>query len=122
MSFKENINRICKQKGITLTNLVTQVKGSSAFTSAINTKGSLPKENEMVEMARILNCSVIDFFSDEEDVTEESTISSHDEDEEDIIRVYRTLSRRNRHEFMTMVYEFENRKELEGDTDLSAIG
>lgn len=109
MSFKDNINRICKQKGITLTNLVTQVKGSSAFTSAINTKGSLPKENEMVEMARILNCSVIDFFLDEEDLVTESTISPHDEDEEDLLKIYRSLDRRGKHEFMAMAYDYENK-------------
>lgn len=37
-----------------------------------------------------------------------------DEDEEDILRVYRGLSRRMKHEFMSMVYEFENRQELKG--------
>ena len=67
MSFKENINRICLERGTNLTAVVKQVKGSSSFTSSIN-KGSLPKEDEMVQMAKILNCSVIDFFMDEEDL------------------------------------------------------
>ena len=40
---------------------------------------------------------------------------SKDEDENDIVRVYRSLSRRMKHEFMAMVYEFENRQKLEGD-------
>ena len=56
MSFKENINRICLERGTNLTAVVKQVKGSSSFTSSIN-KGSLPKEDEMVQMAKILNCS-----------------------------------------------------------------
>lgn len=47
MSFKENINRICLERGTNLTAVVKEVKGSSSFTSAIN-KGSLPKEEEMV--------------------------------------------------------------------------
>ena len=42
------------------------------------------------------------------------------EDEKDILRVYRSLSRRTKHEFMAMVYEFENREELEGDKESSA--
>lgn len=114
MSFRENINRICIQRGTNLTAVVKQVKGSSSFTSAIN-KGSLPKEDEMVEMAKILHCSVLDFFMDEEDLAPQN--EPQNEDEKDILRVYRSLSRRTKHEFMSMAYEFENREELEGDKE-----
>lgn len=117
MSFRENINRICIQRGTNLTAVVKQAKGSSSFTSAIN-KGSLPKEDEMVEMAKILHCSVLDFFMDEEDLAPQN--EPQNEDEKDILRVYRSLSRRTKHEFMAMVYEFENREELEGDKKSSA--
>jgi hypothetical protein len=117
MSFRENINRICIQRGTNLAAVVKQVKGSSSFTSAIN-KGSLPKEDEMVEMAKILHCSVLDFFMDEEDLAPQN--EPQNEDEKDILRVYRSLSRRTKHEFMAMVYEFENREELEGDKESSA--
>lgn len=117
MSFRENINRICIQRGTNLTAVVKQVKGSSSFTSAIN-KGSLPKEDEMVEMAKILHCSVLDFFMDEEDLAPQN--EPQNEDEKDILRVYRSLSRRTKHEFMAIVYEFENREELEGDKESSA--
>lgn len=117
MSFRENINRICIQRGTNLTAVVKQVKGSSSFTSAIN-KGSLPKEDEMVEMAKILHCSVLDFFMDEEDLAPQN--EPQNEDEKDILRIYRSLSRRTKHEFMAMVYEFENREELEGDKESSA--
>lgn len=115
MTFAENINRICAARGTNLTALVKAVKGSSSFATAIN-KGSLPKESEMLEMARLLGCSVIDFFTDEE----EETVAPSDEDEKDILRVYRSLSRRAKHEFMSMVYEYENRQELEGDSTNSA--
>lgn len=117
MSFRENINRICIQRGTNLTAVMKQVKGSSSFTSAIN-KGSLPKEDEMVEMAKILHCSVLDFFMDEEDLAPQN--EPQNEDEKDILRVYRSLSRRTKHKFMAMVYEFENREELEGDKESSA--
>ena len=116
MSFKENINRICRKRRTNLTAVVKQVKGSSSFTSAIN-KGSLPKEDEMVQMAKILHCSVIDFFMDEEDLAPQN--ESQNEDEADILRVYRSLSRRAKHKFMSMVYEFEHREELEVDKESS---
>lgn len=118
MTFAENINRICAQKGTNLTTIVKAVKGSSSFATAINTKGSLPKESEMLEMAKLLGCSVMDFFADEEDIPQSVALS--DEDEEDILRIYRGLSRRAKHEFMSMVYEFENREELEGDKETTA--
>lgn len=121
MDFKENLKRICAERGTNMTNVVKEVKGSSSFTSAIN-KGSLPKETEMVEMAKILQCSVMDFFADEEDLVSQIKNPPRNEDEEDLIRIYRSLSRRNKHEFMSLAYEYENRKELEGDKDLSEIG
>lgn len=119
MTFAENINRICATKGTSLTTVVKAVKGSSSFATAINTKGSLPKESEMLEMAKILGCSVMDFFADEEDVPQTAAVPA-DEDEEDILRIYRGLSRRAKHEFMSMVYEYENREELEGDKETTA--
>ena len=108
MSFKENINRICKEQGTTLTALVKSMGLSTSKVSRWN-EGALPKEELMV----------MDFFADEEDL-DPAPPNPRDEDEEDILRVYRALSRRNKHEFMSMVYEFEARKELEGDSGNSA--
>lgn len=115
MPFKENINRICLQQGTNLTTVVKAVKGSSSFATSIN-NGSLPKEREMVEMAKLLHCSVIDFFMDEEDLAPKDT--PQNEDEEDLLRIYRSLSRRTKHEFMSMAYGFENREELKRDKEL----
>lgn len=126
MSFKDNINRICLERGTNLTAVIKQIKNSSSFVTRIN-NGSLPKEDEMIAMAKILHCSVIDFFMDEKDRTtqdeKDRTTQNEpkDEDEADILKIYRSLSRRNKHEFMTMVYEFENRKELEGDKESLAV-
>ena len=118
MTFKENINRICKDQGTTLTALVKSMGLSTSKVSRWN-EGALPKEELMVMLARKLNCSVMDFFADEDDLTS-APPKPRDEDEGDILRVYRGLSRRNKHEFMAMVYDFEARKELEGDNGNSA--
>ena len=61
MTFAENLNRLCRERGTSLTAIVKQVKGSSSFTTAIN-KGSLPKEDEMIQMAELLHCLVADFL------------------------------------------------------------
>lgn len=119
MTFAENINRICAARGTNLTAVIKQIKnGQSSYTTAINRKGSIPNQEDLLALAKILNCSVMDFFADEEDVNELPVVREaepQDEDERDILKVYRALSRRDKHEFMAMVYNFGDRKEYEGD-------
>lgn len=116
MLFGENLNRICKSKGTTPTALCKELGLSTSKVSAWN-NGSIPKEDVMLMLAQKLECSVMDFFADKEDLVTDVPV---DEDEEDILRVFRSLSRKGKHEFMSMVYEYENRKELEGDRDNSS--
>lgn len=113
MTFGDNLKRICKERGTTPTAIMKKWGLSTSKVSAWY-EGSLPKQEMLVRLAKELDCSVMDFFADEEDLV---AVQPHDADEEDILRVYRSLSRRNKHEFMAMVYEFENRKELEGDRE-----
>ena len=115
MTFAENINRICAERGTTLTAVIKQIKnGQSSYTTAINRRGSIPNQEELLALAKVLQCSVMDFFADDEDVCHKK-VSPENEDEEDILEVYRSLPRRAKHEFMTMVYNFADRKEFEGD-------
>ena len=55
MTFKENINRICKEQGTTLTALVKSMGLSTSKVSRWN-EGALPKEELMVMLANKLNC------------------------------------------------------------------
>ena len=113
MTFAENLKRICTMRGTNPTALCKELGLSTSKVSAWY-GGSLPKQEVMLQLAEKLDCSVMDFFADEEDLLETKPA---DEDEADILRVYRGLSRRAKHEFMSMVYEFENRQELEGDKE-----
>lgn len=117
MTFAKNINRICAERGTNLTTVVREVKGSSSFTSAIN-KGSLPKETEMVEMANMLGCTVMDFFADVGSPRTKALV--FDDDTSDILRIYYSLSRREKHEFMSMVYNFDHQDEDEDDYEKTA--
>lgn len=45
MTFKENINRICAERGTNLTAVITKVKGSSSMTTAINKKRVYPQRD-----------------------------------------------------------------------------
>ena len=75
-----------------------------------------------MRLANHLGCSVMDFFAEEDEI--HTAIKPENDDESDIIRVYRLLDRRTKHEFMTMVYEYESKAELKGDngTSDSAVG
>ena len=72
MTFRENINRICKERGTTLSAVTRSIGLSSSKVTAWN-NGSLPKEDVMLELAHVLGCSVMDFFADEEDIAPVST-------------------------------------------------
>lgn len=106
MTFRENLNRICKEKGTNLTTVMRALGISTSKVTAINT-GSLPSEKMLVSIANYLGCSVKDFFADEdEDEAHEQNLEL-DEDEKDIINVYRGLSRQEKHMFMAMVYKYD---------------
>lgn len=116
MDFATNFNRICKEKGTSPTALV---KALGVSTSKVNlwNNGSLPKQEMLIRLAQELGCSVMDFFADEDEIIAKQTAEPKDEDENDIIRVYRMLDRRAKHEFMSMVYEYEKQAEYQGDRE-----
>lgn len=125
MDFANNLKRICTERGTSPTALLKSMGVSSSKVAMWNS-GSLPKQEMLIRLAKELNCSVMDFFADEEITHTTSSIVTEpvDEDESDILRIYRSLTRRTKHEFMTQVYEFEKRQELEGDNQehQSSIG
>lgn len=110
MDFATNFKRICQEKGTSPTRVLTELGLSTNKVSLWN-KGGVPKGDVMVRLAKHLECSVMDFFADEEDLENARTISNVefalDEDEKDIIRLFRTLSRKQKHAFMMQAYEYE---------------
>lgn len=114
MNFAENLKRICTEKGTTPTALLRKM-GVATSKVAMWNSGSLPKQEMMVRLAKELNCSVMDFFADDEDIHPTSIMDTLDEDEKELVRIFRTLGRRERHEFMSTAYEFEKRAEIQGD-------
>lgn len=111
--FGKNLKRICNAQGVSPTKVVVELGFSNSKVANWN-KGSLPKAEMLVLLAERLNCSVMDFFKTEEEWNE-APQTDLDEDEKDIIRVFRSLSRRAKHEFMSSVYELEKRENLAGD-------
>ena len=107
MGFAENFNRICKDKGTTPTALLKQMGVATNKVTMWN-NGALPKQDMMVRLAAELGCSVMDFFADEGYVPQVSNVEfALDEDERDIIRLFRMLTRQQKHEFMVKAYSYE---------------
>ena len=101
MKFADNLKRLCKLKNTTPTRLCRELELSTSKVSAWY-NGALPKEKVMSQLAEKLNCSVADFFADDSEMAEATN-----DDEHDILRIYRALSRKGKHEFMAMTYRFE---------------
>jgi hypothetical protein len=107
MDFYTNFKRICDEKNTTPTGVC---KALGLSTSKVNlwSNGSLPKQEVMVVLARHLECHVMDFFADDEQAVSISNVEfALDEDEQDIIRLFRMLPRPRKHEFMVKAYEYE---------------
>lgn len=111
MDFATNFKRICQEKGTSPTRVVLELGLSSNKVNRWN-NGAMPKADIIIKLARKLDCDIFDFFEGEEDITSLRPPMSKvefalDEDEKDIIRLFRMLDRKQKHEFMTKAYEFE---------------
>lgn len=117
MRFKDNFKRICNERGTSPTALLRKMGIATSKVTMWN-NGSLPKEDMLLRLAKELNCSVMDFFMDEETLmAPEPTDVARDEDEHELLRIFRKLGRRARHEFMAVAYEYERDAELQGDNN-----
>ena len=105
MDFATNLRRICQERGTSPTKLCIELGLSTNKVSLWN-KGGLPKPEVLTKLAKKLECSVMDFFADEENLISKVEFAL-DDDEKDIIRLFRMLDRKQKHEFMTKAYAFE---------------
>ena len=114
MDFATNFRRICHEKGTSPTAVCLSLGLSSSKVNLWN-NGSLPKQTVMVQLANALDCTVMDFFADDDVSKVEFAL---DEDEKEVIRLFRMLSRRERHEFMTRAYDYEKKLLKEGENNV----
>lgn len=103
MTFRENLNRVCKEKGTNLTRVCKDLGISTSKVTAIN-KGSIPSEEMLLDFAKYLNCSVMDFFADDRPLIE---VTPTDEDENELINGYRNMSRQQKHRLMAYFYKLQ---------------
>ena len=117
MNFATNFKRICEERGTSPTRVVLELGLSSNKVARWN-KGGLPKADVLLKLAQKLECSVMDFFEDEASTTIPEvpmTEFALDEDEKDIIRLFRMLDRKAKHEFMSKIYWYEEKISSQGE-------
>ena len=105
VDFATNFRRICQERNTSPTATCLKLGLSSSKVHLWNT-GSLPKQSVLLRLAEELECSVMDFFADEDDLIQKTEFAL-DEDEKDVIRLFRLLDRKQKHEFMSKAYAFE---------------
>jgi len=120
--FSENFERLCKLSGTTPSAVVQKVGRSKSTASDWKRNHTLPKENELVQFAKILHCEVSDFFRDPEKPFFRNELEAMewqqarqfdegcelDDNEEELLRIYGACSKRQRVALMSLVYEFED--------------
>lgn len=104
MTFVENFKRLCDEKGVSPTRVCVDLGLSTNKVSLWN-KGGIPKGDVLIKLAKYFEVSVMDFFADE--VALQKVEFALDDDERDIIRLFRMLDRKQKHEFMSAAYRFE---------------
>lgn len=114
MEFAENFKRICNDRGTTPTAVLKELGVATSKVTMWN-NGSLPKQDMLVRLAQHLGCSVMDFFADDDTIHPMTTEDTLDEDEKELVRIFRSLDRRSKHEFMSTAYDFEKRVLKDGD-------
>ena len=65
MDFATNLKRICTERGTSPTALLKSM-GVATSKVALWNGGSLPKQETLVRLAKELDCSVMDFFADDD--------------------------------------------------------
>ena len=111
MDFATNFQRICDERGTSPTRVCTEL-GLSTNKVSLWKKGGMPKADVLIKISQHLDCDIFDFFEGSEEIVpppkEVANVEfALDEDEKDIIRLFRTLSRKQKHAFMMQAYAYE---------------
>ena len=131
--FYENFDRICRERK-TSASAAAQAIGRAKNTAGGWKKNhTIPKEDELIALAKYLHCRVADFFREDgqvhfkssEDMVEywEYVNSINplnvdgaldlDDDENDFVSIYRCCNKRQQAQLMVLVYEFAEENGIE---------
>ncbi len=112
------IKQLCKSKNITVKFLLEQCNINKGFMYELEKRGKVPSIDKLELIADYLNVSV-DYLLGRTDI-ENSNIATPNsptvptlelnENESELLRIYRSLSVRSKNELMTAAYDIEDKK------------
>lgn len=108
MAFRDNINRLCHERGTNLTALIKECGFSTSKATAIN-QGQIPTEEQLIALSKGLNCSVMDFFDDEP--KDAPVVDYQTTDEKILIEGYRSMPKSQQYRLMAYYYALMEGKE-----------
>lgn len=115
MLFYNNFERICRQRGTTPSGAVSAIGKNKTTAGNWKRNNTIPSEEVLVDLAKLLRCDVSDFFVREgqryhrdlvDALEKERVDNALDDFQFDFLTIYDELSGREKHELMNMVYEF----------------
>ena len=134
--FYENFDRICRERGTSASAAALAIGKAKNTAGGWKRNGTIPKEDELIALAKHLRCRVADFFREDgqvhfkspEDMYEYWTYVNSinplnvdstfglDEGESDFVDIYRSCNKRQQAQLMVLVYGFaeENGIDYEG--------
>lgn len=101
--FASNLNRYMKERGVTQADIVVELGVTSSTASDWSKGKKYPRVDAMQKLANLLSVKVSDLTGDQKDMMGELV----DEDEKELISIFRKLRRREKHELMAKAYELE---------------
>ncbi len=134
--FYENFDRICRERGTSASAAALAIGKAKNTASAWKRNGTIPKEDELIALAKHLRCRVADFFVEDGHMQFSSREEAEDfwqyldeinplssascapqlsENEEELLGIYARCNRRQRALLMACVYEFAENEGVEVD-------
>lgn len=124
--FYENFDRICKERHTSASAAALAIGKAKNTAGGWKRNGTIPKEDELIALAKHLHCRVADFFREDghahfksrEDMVEYweyvnsinplnvDTSFGLSDDESDFVDIYRGCNKRQQAQLMVLVYEF----------------
>lgn len=131
--FYENFDRICKERNTSASAAAKAINKAKNTAGGWKRNGTIPKEDDLIALAKYLHCRVADFFREDgqvhfksrEEMVEyweyvnsinplnaDPTFGLSD-DESDFVDIFRCCSKRQQKELMVLVYQFAEANGIE---------
>lgn len=104
--FAANLNKLMNARGLEQIDIVRRLNTTASTVSDWVNGKKYPRVDTMQEIANFLGVRISDLTSED---AETNDMSYLDEDERELIAIFRRLNRREKHEMMSEAYRFERR-------------